>query len=292
GLTARMMARNPADLLRIYVAGRPLAEAYPRLQETYGGTMSYEYEHIASHQERVLLRQVIESGDHKKPLAPEMKRKLLARLTAVETLERFLHKAYLGQKRFSIEGLDALVPMLDQTVELAGTSGARRVVLGMAHRGRLNVLAHIVGLPYETIFAEFEGGRHVEGTLTPEGGTGDVKYHRGAARDAVSRQVPRRRGDRCRRLPALGSQRRRRAGLHAAGDVRADQADAHGTPALRRPAGARGGGGCCAGGRGGGAGLSAAHGDPAIAQGAPARGGRGGRAATHRGQPTRARGGR
>src|SRR5256712_2184761 len=109
-----------------------------------------------------------------------MKRKPLAGLTAVETLERFLHKAYLGQKRFSIEGLDTLVPMLDQTIELAGTSGARRVVLGMAHRGRLNVLAHIVGLPYETIFAEFEGGRHVEGTLTPEGGTGDVKYHHGA----------------------------------------------------------------------------------------------------------------
>jgi 2-oxoglutarate dehydrogenase E1 component len=70
--------------------------------------------------------------------------------------------------------------MLDQTIELAGASGARRVVLGMAHRGRLNVLAHIVGLPYETIFAEFEGGRPVEETLTPEGGTGDVKYHHGA----------------------------------------------------------------------------------------------------------------
>src|SRR6266704_3314123 len=180
GLTPEIMARIPADLLRIYVPGRTLAEAYPKLQETYCGTIAYEVEHIRSHQERVWLRQVIESGDHKKPLAPEMKRKLLARLTAVETLERFLHKAYLGQKRFSIEGLDALVPMLDQTIELAGTSGARRVVLGMAHRGRLNVLAHIVGLPYETIFAEFEGGRHVEGTLTPEGGTGDVKYHHGA----------------------------------------------------------------------------------------------------------------
>ncbi len=180
GLTPEIMARIPADLLRIYVPGRTLAEAYPKLQETYCGTIAYEVEHIGSHQERVWLRQVIESGDHKKPLAPEMKRKLLARLTAVETLERFLHKAYLGQKRFSIEGLDALVPMLDQTVELAGTNGARRVVLGMAHRGRLNVLAHIVGLPYETIFAEFEGGRHVEGTLTPEGGTGDVKYHHGA----------------------------------------------------------------------------------------------------------------
>src|SRR5881296_3677663 len=180
GLAPEIMARIPADLLRIYVPGRTLAEAYPKLQETYCGTIAYEVEHIGSHQERVWLRQVIESGDHKKPLAPEMKRKLLARLTAVETLERFLHKAYLGQKRFSIEGLDALVPMLDQTIELAGTSGARRVVLGMAHRGRLNVLAHIVGLPYETIFAEFEGGRHVEGTLTPEGGTGDVKYHHGA----------------------------------------------------------------------------------------------------------------
>jgi len=180
GLTPEIMARIPADLLRIYVPGRTLAEAYPQLQETYCGTIAYEVEHIGSHQERVWLRQVIETGDHRKPLTPEAKRKLLARLTAVETLERFLHKAYLGQKRFSIEGLDTLVPMLDQTVELAGTSGARRVVLGMAHRGRLNVLAHIVGLPYETIFAEFEGGRHVEGTLTPEGGTGDVKYHHGA----------------------------------------------------------------------------------------------------------------
>src|SRR5438132_3412712 len=134
GLAPEIMARIPADLLRIYVPGRTLAEAYPKLQETYCGTIALEVEHIGSHQERVWLRQVIESGDHKKPLAPEMKRKLLARLTAVETLERFLHKAYLGLKRFSIEGLDALVPMLDQTVELAGTSGARRVVLGMAHR--------------------------------------------------------------------------------------------------------------------------------------------------------------
>src|SRR3989442_1540027 len=180
GLTPEIMARIPADLLRIYVPGRTLAEAYPQLQETYCGTIAYEVEHIGSHQERVWLRQVIESGDHKKPLTPEAKRKLLARLTAVETLERFLPQAYLRPKRFSIARLDTLVPKPDQTIELAGTSGARRLVLGMAHRGRLNVLAHIVGLPYETIFAEFEGGRHVEGTLTPEGGTGDVKYHHGA----------------------------------------------------------------------------------------------------------------
>src|SRR3989441_8399183 len=141
---------------------------------------AYEVEHIASHEERVWLRQVIESGEHRTPLSAAEKRELLTRLTAVEQLERFLHKAYLGQKRFSIEGLDATVPMLDEVIELAGRAGARKVVLGMAHRGRLNVLAHVVGLPYETIFAEFEGGRHVEETLTPEGGTGDVKYHHGA----------------------------------------------------------------------------------------------------------------
>src|SRR6058998_644131 len=180
GLTSEIMARIPADVLRIYVPGSTLADAYPRLQETYCGTLSYEVEHIGSHQERLWLRHVIESGEHRTPLTPDERRELLARLTAVETLERFLHRTYLGQKRFSIEGLDILVPMLDLTIELAGAGGARRVVLGMAHRGRLNVLAHVVGLPYETIFAEFEGGRHVEGTLTPEGGTGDVKYHHGA----------------------------------------------------------------------------------------------------------------
>src|SRR5438094_583904 len=180
GLTTEIMARIPADVLRIYVTGKTLAEAYPELQKTYCGTIAYEVEHIGSHVERLWLRQVIESGQHRTPLSAEQKQKLLSRLTAVEGLERFLHRAYLGQKRFSIEGLDVLVPMLDQTIELAGVSGARRVVLGMAHRGRLNVLAPIVGLPYETIFAAFEGGSHVEGTLTPEGGTGDVKYHHGA----------------------------------------------------------------------------------------------------------------
>ena len=77
----------------------------------------------------------------------------------VEGLERFLHKAYLGQKRFSIEGLDTMVPMLDQLLAGAGAAGARDVVIGMAHRGRLNVLAHIVGVSYEAILAEFEAGR-------------------------------------------------------------------------------------------------------------------------------------
>ena len=182
GLTPEIMARIPVEVLRIYVPGKTLAEALPALHATYCGTIAYEVEHIGSHEERVWLRQVIESGEHRRPLSAQGKRQLLARLTAVETLERFLHKAYLGQKRFSIEGLDMTVPMLDFTLELAAAHGTRKAVIGMAHRGRLNVLAHVVNVPYETILAEFEGG-HREETAESEGwnaGTGDVKYHHGA----------------------------------------------------------------------------------------------------------------
>ena len=181
GLAPEVMAAIPSKVLRIAVPGRTLAESLPYLQATYCGTMAYEIEHIATHEERVWLREKIESGAYRKPLPAEEQRALLRRLTEVEALEKFLHKAYLGQKRFSIEGVDMLVPMLDLTIERAAEGGARDVVIGMAHRGRLNVLAHTIGRPYETIFAEFEGGRQVEGgQLTPEGGTGDVKYHHGA----------------------------------------------------------------------------------------------------------------
>ena len=181
GLTPEIMAAIPSKVLRIAVPGRTLAESLPYLQATYCGTMAYEIEHISTHEERVWLREKIESGAYRQPLPVEQQRWLLRRLTEVEALERFLHKAYLGQKRFSIEGVDMLVPMLDLTIESAAESGARDVVIGMAHRGRLNVLAHTVGRPYETIFAEFEGGHQAEaGHPTPEGGTGDVKYHHGA----------------------------------------------------------------------------------------------------------------
>ena len=92
-----------------------------------------------------------------------------------------MHKAYLGQKQFSIEGLDMTVPMLDEMIQLAAANGAREVVIGMSHRGRLNVLAHTVGRAYETIFREFEGASSIEAVTTiPQGGTGDVKYHHGA----------------------------------------------------------------------------------------------------------------
>jgi 2-oxoglutarate dehydrogenase E1 component len=156
------MARIPAKILRIHVPGATLADALPHLQETYCGTIAYEIEHISSHRQRTWLRQKVESGEYRQPLTNEEARELLRRLTMVDTLERFMHKAYLGQKQFSIEGLDMTVPMLDEMIQLSATQGAREVVIGMAHRGRLNVLAHNLGRQYETIFREFEGASDIE----------------------------------------------------------------------------------------------------------------------------------
>ncbi len=126
------------------------------------------------------LREQIESGTYRKPLGAEERKALLKRLVEVDALERFMHKAYLGQHQFSIEGLDMTVPMLDELIQLAAANGGHEVVVGMAHRGRLNVLAHNLGRPYDTIFAEFEGASTLEAVTTiPQGGTGDVKYHHG-----------------------------------------------------------------------------------------------------------------
>ena len=181
GLSPELMERIPARILRMYVAGQTLADALPHLRETYCGPIAYEIEHIASHRQRLWLREAIESGRFRAPLSTDEQKTLLRRLTEVDALERFMHKAYLGQKQFSIEGLDMTVPMLDELIQLAATRGAREVVIGMAHRGRLNVLAHNLGRPYESIFAEFEGSSTLEPITTiPHGGTGDVKYHHGA----------------------------------------------------------------------------------------------------------------
>jgi 2-oxoglutarate decarboxylase len=178
GLTPERMATIPAEILRVGVPGATLADVLPHLRAAYCGTLAYEVEHVSNHEERAWLRETIESGVHRRPLAAEDQRALLQRLTEVEALERFLHKAYIGQKRFSIEGLDLMVPMLDVAIEMAAEAGAREVVLGMAHRGRINVLAHTVRRPYVTIFSEFEGVTKTE--TSDEVGTGDVKYHLGA----------------------------------------------------------------------------------------------------------------
>ena len=180
-LTPELQARIPASLLRLYVPGETLADALPLLRETYCGTSAYEIEYISDHEERVWLRQAIESGRYRTPLSDDEKRRLLTRLSEVEGMERYLRRAFLGQKQFSIEGLDVMVPMLDESIELGARAGAKEVVMGMAHRGRLNVLAHIVGRPYETILREFEGEKTLDAVRAdPEGGSGDVKYHLGA----------------------------------------------------------------------------------------------------------------
>jgi 2-oxoglutarate decarboxylase len=180
GLTPEIQARIPAKVLSMYVPGATLADALPHLRETYCGTIAYEIEHIASHRQRVWLREHIESGAFREPLTNDESRWLLRRLVKVDALERFMHKAYLGQHQFSIEGLDMTVPMVDELIKLSAAHGGKEVVIGMAHRGRLNVLAHNLGRPYETIFAEFEGASTLEAVTTiPQGGTGDVKYHHG-----------------------------------------------------------------------------------------------------------------
>jgi multifunctional 2-oxoglutarate metabolism enzyme len=180
GLTPEIQAKIPARLFQVYVPGATLADALPHLRETYCGTIAYEIEHIASHRQRVWLREHIESGAFRQELTNDERRTLLKRLVEVDALERFMHKAYLGQHQFSIEGLDMTVPMLDELIQLSAAHGGQEVVVGMAHRGRLNVLAHNLGRSYDTIFAEFEGASTLEAVTTiPQGGTGDVKYHHG-----------------------------------------------------------------------------------------------------------------
>jgi 2-oxoglutarate dehydrogenase E1 component len=180
-LTPELQARIPASLLRLSVEGGTLADALPRLRETYTGTIAYEIEHISDHEERVWLRQAIESGRYRRALTADEKTRLLARLSQVEGMEQYLRRAFLGQKQFSIEGVDVMIPMLDAAIDEAAELGTHEVVIGMAHRGRLNVLAHVIGRPYETILREFEGERTIEAVVSSdEGGTGDVKYHLGA----------------------------------------------------------------------------------------------------------------
>jgi 2-oxoglutarate dehydrogenase E1 component len=180
-LTPELQARVPASVLRTYVAGETLADVLPGLGETYSGTIAYEIEHIADHEKRVWLRQAIESGRYRRPLTAEEQKELLASLSRVEAFEQYLRRSFLGQKQFSIEGLDVMVPMLDEAIELGTENGAHEVVIGMAHRGRLNVLAHTLGLGYDSIIREFEGERTIDAVVaTEEGGTGDVKYHLGA----------------------------------------------------------------------------------------------------------------
>ena len=191
-LTPELQARIPAKLLRVHVPGETLKEALPALRDVYCGTIAYEIEHLSDHAERVWLRQAIESGRYRQPLSAEERVKLLDRVSRAEGFEQYLRRAFLGQKQFSLEGLDSMVPMLDEAIEIAAATGAHEVVIGMAHRGRLNVLVHTVGRSYESILREFEGERTIDAVVAnDEGGTGDVKYHLSAtgARATASGEV-------------------------------------------------------------------------------------------------------
>ncbi|HEX6292538.1 MAG TPA: 2-oxoglutarate dehydrogenase E1 component [Herpetosiphonaceae bacterium] len=187
-VTEADLAALPAEIVRgpLVEGARNALEAIERLRQVYSGSVGYETDHIQDHQERTWIREAVESRRFFQHFDADRKRELLQRLTEVEVFERFLHQTFVGQKRFSIEGNDMLVPMLDTIIRNAATAGTREVVMGMAHRGRLNVLAHVLGKPYAAILAEFQAAARDVGA-SPEGKgstgwTGDVKYHLGARR--------------------------------------------------------------------------------------------------------------
>src|SRR3989344_1165417 len=154
-----------------------LREILALLRATYGGTIGAEYMHITDTAEKRWLQSSIESVHGVPAYPPETKRNLLERLTAAEGIEHYLHTKYVGQKRFSLEGAESLIPLLDELIQRSGAHGTKEVVIGMAHRGRLNVLVNILGKSPAVLFREFEG-------KTPSnGGTGDVKYHLGYSSD-------------------------------------------------------------------------------------------------------------
>ena len=160
--------------------GRDVAE---RLKFRYTRNVAVEFVHCGTDEERQWFRQLFTAEQLTRALTPDEKRALLSRLSEVEGLEKFLGRAFVGYKRFSIEGTDALVPMLDAALDESAANGARQVAISMAHRGRINVLSHVLGKPFAHIFAEFQGRHdHLGGAAT-----GDVKYHLGFENDFTTR---------------------------------------------------------------------------------------------------------
>lgn len=172
------------DLDREFITGglggvesATLREILDILQRAYCGKVGIEYRHIQSKEVKLWIReQIRRQFVHPEPLPAEIKKELLWKLISAEHFERFLHTKYLGQKRFSLEGCETIIPLLDQLIEGAAERGVEDITLGMAHRGRLNVLANVVGNFSERIFAAFEGSVHPAFPADE----GDVKYHQGA----------------------------------------------------------------------------------------------------------------
>ena len=154
-----------------------LKEVLASLDQTYCGTIGFEYSYLPRI-EREWLQRRIESAQARHAFDPATKRQILAKLNAAEGLERYLHKRYVGQKRFSLEGSDTLIPVIDQLIRRAGKQGVKEIVIGMAHRGRLNVLINILGKKPRDLFSEFEGKNVLPGDIS-----GDVKYRLGFSSD-------------------------------------------------------------------------------------------------------------
>lgn len=190
-IKTHQLSEEAARQLPAQLIGGPLAEqnnnaweALKALRQVYSITTGYDYEHLHNTEERAWLRYAAESGRFRPPQMPIDAVALLDQLTQIEVFEKFLHRTFPGKTRFSIEGLDMLVPMLGEIIDGAADAGIGTILIGMAHRGRLNVLAHILNIPYRQILAEFKDplqGRHffIRDAL---GWTGDVKYHRGQRR--------------------------------------------------------------------------------------------------------------
>jgi 2-oxoglutarate dehydrogenase E1 component len=183
GLNEDDLRRLPASLVGGPVAeGRTTAwDAISKLLDVYCSSIGYDYGHIRIPEERDWLREAAESGCFRSPITPLDPRKLLERLTQVEVFERFLHRTFPGKTRFSIEGLDIMVPILDEVIGGAAGNDICMIFIGMAHRGRLNVLTHVLQKPYSQILAEFKDPRGRFSPWDELGWTGDVKYHSGAS---------------------------------------------------------------------------------------------------------------
>jgi 2-oxoglutarate dehydrogenase E1 component len=149
------------------------------LKSIYCGTIGVEFAHISRARERLWLRKRFEQGSATHTPSESERLWILEQLTSAEGIERYLHTRYVGQKRFSLEGGESLIPMLDDLIQRGGASGIREIVIGMAHRGRINVLVNVLGKSPEELFEEFEGNFDIDELK----GSGDVKYHKGFSAD-------------------------------------------------------------------------------------------------------------
>lgn len=162
----------------------PLSQIISALRETYCGNLGIEYMHITDSAKKRWIQEYFEGRRSKPGFTPAKKKRILKQITAAETLEKYLHTKYVGQKRFSLEGGDSLIAAMDELIQRSGELGVQEMVIGMAHRGRLNVLVNTLGKEPKTLFAEFEG------KAGSDLSSGDVKYHNGFSADITTPKDP------------------------------------------------------------------------------------------------------